>query len=250
VSSTDLVPVPLLSASRARRAEAAVVSGGADADSFAEAMREIGFPSGILHLASQEPGGLTWQSLLTHIPPAPRPVSAPGGIIAVLGDDEAALRTAALIAERVGTPEAGRAYGGAIRANSAGRRLSGAPGVAAWRGVMSRQPHPSVVAIVLGSHPLEREAGARLLAAAEADQVWAVVDPRMTVADTRKRLAAIEREHRIDAVAVSGAYEAAQPAAALGLGVPVGLLDGVPATRIAWAAALSQTYDDAQAWAA
>jgi hypothetical protein len=105
------------------------------------------------------------------------------------------------------------------------------------------------LAIVVGEHPLEREAAARLLAAARPDQLWGVVDPRTTVADTRRWLSSLSDEYPVTALAVVGAYDAVEPASVLGLGVPVGLLDGVPATRVAWAAAFSQYIDEADNWA-
>jgi len=47
-------------------------------------------------------------------------------------------------------------------------------------------------------------------------------------------------KRRVDSLAVRGLFETTQPGTVLDLGVPVAWFDGIPATGVAWAAALSQ----------
>ena len=80
----------------------------------------------------------------------------------------------------------------------------------------------------------------RSCASLRADQVWAVVDARTKTVDAATWMAQVGGDVGVDAVAVRGLFDTAQPGTVLDLGVPVAWVDGVPATTVAWAAALGQ----------
>lgn len=207
----------------------------------------LGVPAGLLR-----PGPVTYAAVLGRVPAAPRPQRNAGTAVVVIGDGPHALATAALLADRCGVPETGRAHVGAVPVvaptGGAGRRLGGTADVAAWRAGIDHAPFAGVLAVCDGGDPQERAVTLALLQAARPGQVWAAVDAHATTEDSLRRLADLGGSRRIDALAVCGAFDAARPGASLGLGVPVGLLDGVPATRVAWAAALSQAADDVARW--
>jgi len=67
-----------------------------------------------------------------------------------------------------------------------------------------------------------------------------VVDARTKTADATRWMADVGGSAGIDAVAVRGLFDTTQPGTVLDLGAPVVWVDGIPATTVAWAAALGQ----------
>ncbi|WP_250448449.1 hypothetical protein, partial [Actinotalea sp. C106] len=61
-------------------------------------------------------------------------------------------------------------------------------------------------------------------------------------------LRSVGLRRRFDAVAAVAAFEAQAPGMVLSLGVPVGWLDGLPATPVVWAAVLSERLTDDARW--
>ena len=88
----------------------------------------------------------------------------------------------------------------------------------------------------------------QLLAALDPDQVWGVVDARTKPRDSARWLTEVGERRRVDALAVRGLFETTQPGTVLDLGVPVAWFDGIPATGVAWAAALSQHLQPGVRW--
>jgi len=215
-------------------------------DDLCDALAEIGVPRRLL--AGARP---TLQSVLADVPTAPPVPRAPGSVLVVIGADDDADAVAALLAERLRlAPEAVRPAGGA-RPRTAGRprgaaRMASAEQVAAWRAGAATADHPWVVAVAVGPEPEDRAAAAALVRACEPDQVWAVVDARTRTADARRWIRSVTSS--VDAVAMRGLLDTAEPGAALALGAPVAWIDGVPATTVAWAAALSQALGDTARW--
>jgi hypothetical protein len=238
----DVVPVtfPVVAPAAAAPAPAA-------AHDLRAALAEIGVPAALLDREH-----VTLSGVLADVPPAPQPPRTAGSVLVVLGADDDADAAAALLAERLRLPaEAVRLAGAPTGRGGRGRgrtpgRMSSAEQVAAWRTGAPSADHPWVVALTVGADPEDRELARSLLAACEADHVWAVLDARTRTADARRWLRSVTP--RVDAVAMRGLLDTAEPGAALAVGVPVAWIDGVPATPVAWAAALSQALGDRARW--
>lgn len=210
------------------------------------ALAEIGVPAALLDREH-----VTLSGVLADVPPAPQPPRTAGAVLVVLGADDDADAAAALLAERLRLPAEAVRLAGAPTGRGRGRgrtpgRMSSAAQVAAWRAGASAAEHPWVVALTVGADPEDREFARSLLAACDADHVWAVLDARTRTADARRWLRSVTS--RVDAVAMRGLLDTAEPGAALALGVPVAWIDGVPATPVAWAAALSQALGPDARW--
>jgi len=191
-------------------------------------------------------GPLTLPGVLAQLPAAPPLPSAPGSILVVVGEQSDVDAVALLLAERL------RLEAGAICAAGArpsGRARSGRVGVtkastadelAAWRARAAVGPQIGIVALAVGPEPTDRAEAAVLLRGCGAAQVWAVVDARTKTADATRWMADVGGSAGIDAVAVRGLFDTTQPGTVLDLGAPVVWVDGIPATTVAWAAALGQ----------
>jgi hypothetical protein len=127
-------------------------------------------------------------------------------------------------------------------------RATGADELARWRQRAALADHPGIVALAVGPEPADRATAAALLRVAGADQVWAVVDARTKTVDAATWMTQVGAELGIDAVAVRGLFDTAQPGTVLDLGVPVTWVDGVPATTVAWAAVLGQAVAPRSRW--
>ncbi|TFC96626.1 MULTISPECIES: hypothetical protein [Cryobacterium] len=88
----------------------------------------------------------------------------------------------------------------------------------------------SFVAFGLGSDASTAGIHASLLVLVRPDQVWVVVDAGRKPADTARWVAEVARSLDIDAVAVTGYTTTGSPESVDELGIPVGWVDGVPAT--------------------
>jgi hypothetical protein len=88
----------------------------------------------------------------------------------------------------------------------------------------------SFVAFGLDSNPSTAGFHASLLALVRPDQVWVVVDAGRKPADTAHWVAEVARSLDIDAIAVTGYATTGSPESVDELGIPVGWVDGVPAT--------------------
>lgn len=226
-------------------AGAPVGAGTAD-EGLRAALADIGVPADLLTGER-----LTLSGVLDAVPAAPPLPRGPGSVLVVLGAEDDADAAAGLLAERLRLPADAVRLAGTLPGRARGRgRTPGRMGtpeqVASWRAGASAAEHPWVVALTVGADPEDRAAARELLAACGADQVWAVLDARTRTADARRWLRSVAP--RVDAVAMRGLLDTAEPGAALALGIPVAWIDGVPATPVAWAAALSQALGDRARW--
>jgi hypothetical protein len=135
-----------------------------------------------------------------------------------------------------------------MRVGASGRgshRLVDADAIDRWRVRAAAAAHAWLLVVPVGSEPRDREHASRLVAATGAATVWALVDARTRAGDARRWLADVGAQRTPDALAVDGVLDGAEPGAVLDLGLPVAVVDGVPASRVAWCAALGQDVDEA-----
>lgn len=215
-------------------------------------LRGLGVPERLLG-----DGPVTLPALVGRIPVVSAPSRAPGTVVVVVGTGPDVDAVAPVLADRLRcAPDA------VVRAGTVGTRTddlapearprgsAGRPGaplatpqaVARWRRAADEAGHPWVVALAVGPTAEDRSAAAGLLRGLRADTVWAVVDARTKAADVRRWTDEVAAQHparTVDAVAVRGLFDTAEPGTVLDLGVPVAWMDGVPATGVAWASVLS-----------
>ncbi|GAA2516021.1 hypothetical protein GCM10010201_10730 [Pilimelia columellifera subsp. columellifera] len=202
-------------------------------------LEQLGVPAAMArHSTAAELYPAALQSLAT-IPPAPGLPTAPGDVLVLLGELPAAMSAARDIAERLRIGPS-RMY---VVADSlvgtglhASRRIADA-GQAAKKAQSLRaadSPHIVVVDVPLTGRP--GGWASKICTALDASDVWAVIDATRKSADTAAHLTSMGE---VDALAAYGLATTADPASVLGLGLPVALLDGAPATSHAWAALLA-----------
>ncbi|MBW0256453.1 hypothetical protein, partial [Cellulomonas sp. PS-H5] len=131
---------------------------------------------------------------------------------------------------------------------TAGRRLTTAAAAARWRAEPAAGDGVTVVALGVRPGRAREDAAAELLAALAPDQAWGVVDARSKTRDCARWIAGVGARRPLDALAVGGLFETSEPGTVLGLGVPVAWIDGVPASRVAWAAALGEHLPEGTVW--
>src|SRR4051794_39145490 len=205
------------------------------------ALLELGVPARLLADVPDGAGPVPVSDLLVGVPSAPDVVREPGAVLVVVGEPEDAVVTAAQLVHRLRIDPTAVVHAGAVEpAAGHGRRISTPAAAARWRDRQREADQVGVVALGVGSGPADHAAAAELLAAFGADQVWAVVDARTKPRDCARWLAGVRGTGRMDALAIRGLFETTQPGTVLDLGVPVAWMDGIPATPVAWAAALSQ----------
>jgi hypothetical protein len=174
---------------------------------------------------------------LSRPEPLPR---GPGAVIAVVGRRADAVRVAEAFADELGTsPEDIYLAASSFRGSATARdcRLGSIDDAIERRRTWRRRRQPTIIAVE--SIP-GRPRGAwatHLLDAVEPTMVWGVVDACRKAEDIR---AWAVRLGGLDALAVTDVAETVSPAAVLGVGVPVGLLDGHEATATRWAAILGE----------
>ncbi|MFF1530419.1 hypothetical protein [Cellulomonas sp. NPDC058312] len=208
------------------------------------ALADLGVPTALLAAVGDGPVELS--RLLAAVPPAPPQPRDPGSVLVVAGPPEDAVRVAELLALRTGSGEVVVAGDG--DAAGTARRLGSAAAAQRWR--TDRPESDGVMVVALGVRPgrAREEAAAELLAALAPDQVWGVIDARSKARDCVRWIAAVGARRRVDALAVGGLFETSEPGTVLGLGVPVAWIDGVPASRVAWAAALGEHLPAGTVW--
>lgn len=207
----------------------------------------LGVPARLLGEAA--PGPVPLSDLLKDVPNPPRLARIPGSLIAVVGDTATVLATARQMATRLGLQETDVVLAGDLEAIPGfGRRVQTAASARRFRDRATADDGVLVVAIGVGSEPVDVDRGAEVLEALAPDQVWAVVDARSKPRDCVRWLADVGRGRRVDALAVASVFATEQPGTVLDLGVPVGWVDGLPATRVTWAAVLSRRLGDDARW--
>ena len=206
-----------------------------------------------VHIAARAVGPDPWTAVARAVAGLPYPPtlpSRPGEVLVIVGETESALTVAGQIAaltaaiDPSATLVAGSIAGTGLRRS---HRISG-PDEAIRRSVelhSSAGPRIVVVEATAGS-PIGRPAAVTssadvsphaTIAALAPTQVWACVDASRKNADTARFLDALER---VDALAVHGADETAEPGSVLHFGLPVVMLDGRPATARRWTTLLCE----------
>ena len=179
-------------------------------------------------------------------PPAVR--LEPGATVVVAGPGEQALRVASQMAGRAGLDGRDALLAGEIDSVAGhGRRLLTVAAASRHRS-RRRVDAPTVVALGVGPTGAAQADAAALLAALEPDQAWVVLDARLRVGEMRRLVRAVGAQRPVDALAVVGTAEAQAPGVVLDVGLPVGWVDGLPATALVWAALLSERLADDADW--
>ena len=204
------------------------------------ALATLGLPPAVLRRA---PAGLDRLSTLLHLAesfPRARALPRSGGtVIALVGDRRGMADAVAWVQEQLGlSPErlmlASRSES---RVFPASRRLAGAQEVVEHRRSWARSAVPTLV-VVDEAVGVRSTAWARhVLDSLEPAAVWAVTDAQRKPEDV---VAWAERIGGVDAIALDGTEDTASPAAVVGTGLPVALIDGHTATPARWAAVLDE----------
>ena len=208
------------------------------------ALLELGVPLRLL-AGFDDPHASVPLSVLVRTFDRPRGVRlAPGAVVVVAGPAELAVRTAVAMAHRAGLAAHEVVLAGDVDALPGhGRRVQTTSAAARVR---ERVPDDAPVIVALGVGGTG--SAAELLAAFEPDEAWAALDARLRAVELRRWLRAVGARRPFDAVAASHTFEAQAPGTVLNLGVPVGWLDGLPASPVVWAAVLSERLDDDARW--
>ncbi|HEU5448908.1 MAG TPA: hypothetical protein VFW57_07830 [Acidimicrobiia bacterium] len=210
----------------------------------ARALARVGLPEDIRRRAASGPAPLPgtdpsdWLTgLLDGLPVAPPLPQGRGSVIVVAGPREAALLLARQITAELGLDPDGLVFaspGYRGRAIPVERRVTTVEEAAEARSSWRRRARPTVVAIDAPTG--QREEWARqVIDALEPTAVWGAVDA------TRKPEDLFEWAEQLggfDALGVSNLDNTVSPAAVLRCGIPVGRLDGRPATPLQWASLL------------
>ncbi len=160
----------------------------------------------------------------------PRPLSGHGDLVLLIGLPDAALQ----IAHSMAISGSGEVFiAGTVRSMGAERADDRRTALSARaRGVEAGRT--GYVAFGLGGNladPITLVAAlAETLAPIEADQVWLVVEAGRKPSDTARWAAAVGAITPIDAIAIVGASTTATPGTVDELGLPIGWIDGAPAT--------------------
>ena len=208
------------------------------------ALARLGLPEDITRAAAASPAPpgtdpSAWLlNLLQSVPAAERLPQAPGSVIVVAGGRDAALRLARQMANELGLDSDGlliASPGYRGRAIPAHRRLAGVDRAADARSSWRRRPRPTIVAVE-AAPGRSGEWARRVIDALEPTMVWGAVEA------TRKPDDVFEWAEQLggfDALGVTDLDGTVSPAAVLQCGIPVGRLDGQPATPLQWTAALA-----------
>ncbi|WP_372594059.1 hypothetical protein [Actinotalea sp.] len=222
-----------------------------DADrprSTVASLLELGIPTRLL-AGSTDPHAPVALSQLVRRFDRPRPVRLrPGNVVVVAGEPEVALRTAQQMTHRAGLAPTDVVLAGDLPARPGhGRRLLTTIQAARFREKVPDDV-PTVVALGVGPGAEHLAEAAALLAALEPDDAWAAIDARSRGVELRRWLRAVGARRPFDAVAATETFAAQAPGTVLNLGVPVGWVDGLPASPVVWAAVLSERLADDARW--
>lgn len=210
----------------------------------AAALLELGIPLRLLAGVEDPQAPLPLSILVRSFDRPPAVRLEPGALVVVAGPAELAVRTAVAMAHRAGLAAHDVVLAGDLDPLPGhGRRVQTAAAAARVR-TRTPQDAPTVVALGVGG----LQGAADLLAAFEPDQAWAAVDARLRGVELRRWLRAVGAHRPLDAVAAAHVFEAQSVGAVLNLGVPVGWLDGLPASPVVWAAVLAERLADDARW--
>ena len=203
-----------------------------------EALVRVGLPENLLHPARITGDPSRWLlGLLEHVPRPDRLPRGRSAVIATVGPRDSALALASELAAELGLGGnavvlASPTYRG--RAVPSDRCIAAPELAAEQRRSWRRRPGPTVVAVesVPGRSP---HWARRMLDALEPTMVWGAAEAIRKPEDLDQWA---EQMGGFDALAVTGLDDTVSPASVLRCGIPVGRLDGRPATPALWAALL------------
>jgi len=212
------------------------------------ALLELGIPTRLLAGFADPHAPVALSQLVRQFDRPPVAHLVPGAVIVVAGPAEIALRTATQMAHRAGLEPTDVVLAGAVEAVPGhGRRLQTEPAVARFRAKVPTDV-PCIVMLGVGRGADGWAEASALLEALRPDEAWAAVDARLKPVEQRRWLRAVGARRPFDAVAACGTFEAQAPGTVLNLGVPVGWVDGLPASPVVWAAVLSERMADDARW--
>jgi len=176
------------------------------------------------------------RALRAALPPLPPLPASASSVMAVVGPAKAALATARALATEVGTPPDAIAIATPRKIWSRRQAVISSPEEAAeqrrsWRW----RPWPAVVVVEQPVRPSPVAWSASVLQALEPTLCWGVAEASRKPEDLASWSAALGG---LDVLAVVDLEGTTTPASVLACPVPVGRLDGVPATAEAWASLL------------
>lgn len=241
----ELEPTPVVQPTRTVTARTPVPEPKPGIDN--RALARIGLPEDLRRAALAHPAPVAgtdpslWLiDLLENLPrPAPIP-KGQGAVIVVAGARDAALDLARALADELGLDDDGllvasAGFTGRARSIPGHCRLRNAEAAAEARRSWRRRSRPTVVAV---EAPAGRSGqwARQVIDALEPTMVWAAVDA------TRKPEDLLEWSEELgglDALSVTNLDDTVSPAAVLQCGIPVGRLEGRPATPLLWASHLA-----------
>jgi hypothetical protein len=208
------------------------------------ALLELGIPTRLLAGFEDQHAPVPLSMLVRTFDRPHGVLLAPGAVVVVAGPAELAVRTGVAMAHRAGLDAHDVVLAGDVDPLPGhGRRVQTASAAARVRERVSDDA-PTVVALGVGG----TATAAELLAAFEPDEAWAAIDARLRGVELRRWLRAVGARRPFDAVAASHTFDAQAPGVVLNLGVPVGWVDGLPASPVVWAAVLSERLADDARW--
>ncbi|MDO5672836.1 MAG: hypothetical protein Q4G30_08315 [Actinomycetaceae bacterium] len=214
---------------------AAVVLGGSVSEVETTRMTELGIPLAFIPQTATDSGVGNLAEYIARFPQAPDPLAEPGSVIVVIGP--APIATAVVdVAGRLAGRIGGKAYcvmGGA-KTLLPGEGLRVRSSDELVRMMASKPDGICVLALADSMVDSHRRIVSKLLSVIYVDQCWAVVDARNSVQKLEGWLYSLPDAAKADVLAVQRIWEAEKPGAVLGLGLPVGMLDGTPAKPAAW----------------
>jgi hypothetical protein len=212
------------------------------------ALLELGVPTRLLTGFTDPDAPAPLSVLVRRFEKPPTARLLPGGVVAVVGESDLALRTAMQMAARADVDPTEIVLAGVMPAVPGhGRRLQTPSALARLRARVPAEA-PTIVAIGVTDDRHDWEVAAEMLDALTPHQVWAAVDARRKVVELRRWLRAVGARRPVDALAACSTFDAQAPGTMLGLGIPVGWVDGLPATPVVWAAVLSERLADDARW--
>jgi len=211
------------------------------------ALTQLGVPASLLAVHP-----MTLSTVLDQIPVAPPMPRRPGEVLAVIGAASDLTVLEPLLVERMRLAPSDVVHvGNAMRYDPSAMgpdrptRVASLPSLSAWRSRAPMARHPWLVLIPVDGDAEARSEAAELAFTARPTQLWAVVDARTKPSDAARWLDQVGSQQPIDALAVRALADTSAPGTILGLGRPVAWLDGLPTSRVVWAAALGQPLDSA-----
>ena len=207
-----------------------------------EALAALGIPAPWL---KRYPSGYAAISdVLTNVIPPPPLTTAAGGIVAFVGEQHSALRTARAVARALkqDPDECVLLSPGERPPGHIGEHIMVIDELSSRRDAWARLDRPTIVAIDVSFDRQDISWGRYAISVLRPIMRWGVVDSTRKVEDIRWWARGLGGLH---ALAVTGVTSTATPAAVLQCGVPIARVDGQVATPALWQKLLEQRLSDA-----